>query len=252
MVDEPADLASQQAEFAQWVRQPDTAQTPDGIEPRRMKIYRELVYNNIEDFVARGFPVLKTLLDEQQWHLVIEAFVGTHRANTPYFLEIGEEFLAYLQQSACQFDFLPAFTLQLAHYEWIELVVDTAEAEPLAALSESPDLLDGIPVVNSAAWSLAYNYPVHQIRVDFQPTAPLDTPVYLVVYRNRDDRVAFLEVNAATARLLELLNAGKHSGREAIAQLGEELGQTQSAQLVDFGLRTLEKLLSVGILAGTR
>ena len=252
MIKQPTDLASQQAEFAQWVRQPDPECTPDGIEPRRMKIYRELVYNNIEDFVSRGFPVLKSLLDEQQWQRLIGAFVGDHRANTPYFLEIGEEFLAYLQKHGQDFEFLPVFTLQLAHYEWIEVAVDTAETEPFADQTQAVDLLDGIPGVNTAAWSLAYDYPVHQIRVGFQPAEPLDAPVYLIVYRNREDRVAFLEINAATARLLELLKEGGRSGRAAVLQLGEELGQPESDQLLEFGLQTLEKLLSVGILTGTR
>ena len=45
-----------QRAFAAYVREPLGQPLPEGIEPRRMKIYAELVYNAFEGFVAGGFP----------------------------------------------------------------------------------------------------------------------------------------------------------------------------------------------------
>ena len=38
------------------------------------------------------------------------------------------------------------------------------------------------------------------------PDAPADQPVYLAVYRNADDKVGFLELNAVTAGLLNAID----------------------------------------------
>ncbi|MCW9031410.1 MAG: DNA-binding domain-containing protein, partial [Gammaproteobacteria bacterium] len=49
-----------QYEFAAHIRNPALNQKPADIEARRMKIYNELFYNNIEDFIANTYPVLKS------------------------------------------------------------------------------------------------------------------------------------------------------------------------------------------------
>ena len=54
-----------QYQFAATIRDPENKPAPDNIEPRRMTIYRELFYNNIEGFIANGFPVLRQItIDE--------------------------------------------------------------------------------------------------------------------------------------------------------------------------------------------
>jgi hypothetical protein len=48
---------------------------------------------------------------------------------------------------------------------------------------------------------LAYDYPVQMISPKFKPKSKLETPVYLIVFRNQQDQVKFLEVNSTTAYL---------------------------------------------------
>ena len=50
-----ADFRQLQRQFSAHIRDRDTFDYP-GIEDRRLRVYRELFYNNIEGFLRRGFP----------------------------------------------------------------------------------------------------------------------------------------------------------------------------------------------------
>jgi len=102
--------------------------------------------------------------------------------------------------------------------------------------------------VSPLAWSLSYHYPVHRICADFQPAEPPDKLTFLVVYRNREDRVRFLEINAVTARLLQLLEEGDCSGLEVLTLLSSELGYSDSRHLVQSGEALLQKLFGLSII----
>ena len=45
-----------------------------------------------------------------------------------------------------------------------------------------------------------------RIRPDFRPSEPPAQATHLLVYRNRDDDVKFMQLNAITQRLLEMLD----------------------------------------------
>lgn len=259
-----ADLARTQREFAAHLRNPDKYPAPASIEDRRLDIYRDLIYNNIESFIASGFPVLRSILGDGQWHSMVRDFVHRHQSRSPYFLQISEEFLRYLQEERCESPASagdPPFVLELAHYEWVELALDVSEEAFPAGLERNPDhaqLLDWVPVVSPLAWSLCYQFPVHQLGADFQPQQPPSSPTFLVVFRNRADTVGFLEANAATAHLLQLAAVagadtnGAKTGRQLLLQLARDMQHPDPDQLLDFGAELLGKLLSLDIIAGFR
>ena len=95
MVDKFSDI---QRAFAAHIREPNLHPAPTDIEDRRMKIYRELFYKNIEGFVSSAFPVLRKLYNDTHWHQMVRDFIHRHQSKTPYFFEISEEFLAYLER----------------------------------------------------------------------------------------------------------------------------------------------------------
>lgn len=242
-----------QRELTDFLRKPDERPGPAGIEARRLTIYRDLIYNNIEDFLATGFPVLHSLYDDDAWARLVRDFLASHLCQSPYFSEIGEEFLAYLQieRSAGADD--PPFLLELAHYEWVELALDIApEDVNEIAVDIEGDLLTQRPLVSPLAWPLAYRFPVHHIGAEYQPQAPGDNPTYLVVYRNREDSVQFMEVNAITHRLLQLLqDEATASGADALTQLAGEINHPDPAALTQFGLGLLTELKDASIILGT-
>lgn len=214
-----------QLAFARHMRAPDEYPAPEGMEDRRMGIYRELVYNNIESLIATVFPVLRSILNDSIWHSMVRDFIHRHECKTPYFLEISEEFLHYLVQvrGICADD--PVFLLELAHYEWIELALDVSE-DTLPAIDTLPaDLMAARPCVSPLVALLAYQYPVHKVSPRFQPQAM--TPTQLLVYRNRADKVCFMEANPLTQRLLSLLQSQSLTLSDALVIIAAELQHTE-------------------------
>jgi hypothetical protein len=240
--------------FAAHLRDPARYPAPPDIEDRRMKVYRELFYNNVEGFVASAFPVLRKLYDDVAWHCMIRDYFSRHRAHTPFFHRIAEEFLQYLQNEHAPSPEDPPFLLELAHYEWVELALAISEEEcDLAGVDPAGDLLDGVPVLSPLAWNLAYRYPVHRISPDFQPTEPGAQPTCIVVYRDRHDTVGFLEINVVTARLLQLIEEQPdRSGREQLQAIAAELRHPQPQVVIEGGREMLDSLRRRDILLGTR
>ena len=251
MADLP-EFQRKQYEFAAHIRDPDSAPAPDNIEDRRMAVYRELFYNNLLKLLSGTFPVLKTLHSKDKWRKIIRQFMVHHRAQTPYFLQVPREFLSFLEteyeMAADDFPFL----LELAHYEWVELAVSVSELDN-QDLDVDPDgdMLAGIPVKSKLADAYAYHYPVHRISADFIPSEPGPQPTYLVVYRQANDDLGFMELNPVTARLLELIqNNSSATGRELPLKLADEISYPDPEALVEHGAAALQEMRAAEILLG--
>jgi len=246
-----------QYRFAAHLRDPQRHRAPAGIEPRRMKIYRELFYNNVQGFLASAFPVLRRITPDARWHALVRDFFARHESHEPLFHKIAGEFLKYLEdrrprRGASRMDW--PFLRELAHYEWVELALSVSELEPAPQLADPDgDLLDGVPVVSPLAWSLAYRFPVHRIGPAFLPKEPGATPTHLIVYRDRRDEVKFIEANAVTARLLELLRGRcRISGRAQLARIARELKHPQPQAVIAQGATILAGLRERDIILGTK
>lgn len=251
MAEQPAFLRAQ-IEFAAHIRDPEHCQRPADVEDRRMAIYRDLFYNNVEGFVSSGFPVLRSLYEDRAWQRLVRSFFVHHRCKTPYFLEIAQEFLHYLEHEHPKDPADPPFLVELAHYEWVELALQIEdEAVDPDGVDPQGDLLNGIPVLSSLAWVLSYRFPVHRISPDFCPCEPPAAPTHLLVLRDRSDHVRFHEINAVTARLLTLLGEdSSKSGRELLLQIAAELQHSKPDSVVVNGLQILEDLRRQGVVLG--
>ena len=250
---ETPDFIARQYAFAAHIRDPLTHPAPDGVEDRRMAIYRELFYNNIAGFIESGFPVLHAVMDETHWHAMVRDFFVQHRCETPIFTEIAREFLEYLQTERGEVAGDPGFLRELAHYEWVELAlsIDQNDIEQLSYRHDG-DLLDQHPLISPLAWPLSYQYDVHHISTDYQPEQAPEQATHVVVYRNRDDEVRFMTVTPVTQRLLYLLiENDTMTGREALSQIARELQHPDPSQVIDHGLLTLRELQQRDIVLGT-
>ncbi|MFK7885366.1 MAG: DUF2063 domain-containing protein [Gammaproteobacteria bacterium] len=244
----------QQFALTAHIRDPDGAPAPAGIEDRRIAVYRDLFFNNVDKLLASSFPVLRKLLGDDRWRLLVRDYFSTHRAKTPYFKEVPQEFLQYLHEERGARDEDPAFLYELAHYEWAELAVSLLpDAELPADLDATLSLLDGIPVLNNAAWSLAYRFDVHRIAMNHQPDTPPEQPTFLVVYRRPDYDMGFLEINAVTARLIELAQRDEGAaGRTLLTRIAEELNHPNPDVVVQGGADILRQLAEHHIIVGAR
>lgn len=249
----PDRLAAQQVAFAAHLRDPEHRPAPEAIEDRRMAIYRELFYNSLEGILATNFPVLRKLRGDAWWHALVRDFYREHKAHSPLFPELGRELLQYLE-SRRRRDEDPPFLLELAHYEWVELALslDETRLEEISC-DRDGDLLDGVPVSSPLAWPLAYRFPVQQIRADFQPECPPDTPTFLLIVRNRDDNIHFKVIDALGFKLMQRLHDNEQcrSGRELLRALAEESGAVALDAFIADGGSLLNQLRQRDAVLGT-
>ena len=250
---DPTTFKDRQYAFAAHIRDPQNVAAPEGIEDRRMAVYRKLFFNNLFSLLGTFFPVMRKIHSDEDWRRFIRGFMVRHQAQTPYFLQLPEEFLAYLQN-----EFEPTdsdFPFELAHYEYAELALSVSEDETdLSGVDADGDLLAGVPVKSALAWAYAYNYPVHRISPEYLPTASETAPAFLALYRDRNDAVGFLELNAVTAALLDDIenNAAQLTGEALLRELATRINYPDADALVQHGAAALREMRDLDILVGTR
>ena len=246
------DFKQVQYDFAKHLRNPAKFPQPDNIEARRMKIYSELFYNNVEGFMSNAYPVLRELTEDEKWHRMIRDYFEKHKASTPLFQEMPREFLKYLEneREAEQDDY--PFMLELAHYEWVELALSVTDIEnDYSNVDTEGDFLEGVPVLSKTAWPLNYSYPVHEISNELLPQQPGEQPTYLVVYRDNDDDVHFLDINPVTAQLLQFITEDSGlTSTQMLTQIAEQLNHPNPDVVIQGGLQILHDLKTRGAIIG--
>ena len=248
-----------QYRFTAHLRDPDNCPAPAGIEDRRMGIYRDLVFCNVEMFLSANFPVIRTLYDDTAWNALTRDFLREHQCHTPLFPEFGREFLRYLEarQQRCADDPPardPPFLLELAHYEWAELALSLDENDPQSVPHDpAGDPVAGVPVVSPLACVLGYRYPVQLIGPDYRPTEAPPQPTLLLLVRGRDEEVRFHEIDSLSAMLIERLQANTRcSGLACLDALLAERGEADTATLRDAGKAVLIELKMREAILGTQ
>lgn len=268
----PPDFLTTQHRFAAHIRDPRHQPAPPDVEDQRMAIYRDLFFNNMSSLLQPVFPVVHQLLGPSRWQALVRDFMVHHRANTPLFPELAQELLDYLgrerperlaarpgqdkngNQAVKEGASDPPFLLELAHYEWVEMALTISDEEITPQLADPDgDLLAAIPVLSPLAWALSYCFPVHRIGPDYQPAEPPAQPTQLVVYRNRQDQVAFLEINLVTARLLQLMkDHPTQTGLRLLETVANEMQHPKPGQVINAGAGLLADLRTRDVIIGTR
>ncbi|RZU47211.1 hypothetical protein EV700_1606 [Fluviicoccus keumensis] len=240
-----ADFRDIQAGFTDWIRHPGHAALPEGVTLQRMRIYRELLFNNIAGFVESAFPVLRSKLPAALWNQLVEDFFSRHNCRSPYFRDISREFLNYLQARERQ---EYPWMLELAHFEWAEIAAEVAEEDWPAFATGDVD--QGTPVLSPFVWPLLYAWPVHRFVEDMPDHKPV-TPTALLLHRSREHRVYCREIPLPAAALLESLQHNPEPLPDAVRRLASAHG-IDVAILRQHAKSWAAEWLANGIILGVR
>ena len=239
--------------FTRHIRDPKLNKRPQGVEARRMKVYNELLYNNMEGFLLACFPVLRKVLGSRKWSALVRDFFSQHRCHTPFFRQIPDEFVHYLKNERTQQATDPAYLQDLAHYEWVELMLSVSTREiDLAHVDAEGDLMSGCPVLNPLLSLQSYNYPVHRIGPRFKPTLEQKEETHFAILRNREDEVKFIVLNPVSMRLLYLLQTEFGSGMAALEQIAQEFKHPDPAVVLAGGMQILQSMQQSEVILGTQ
>ena len=183
----------------------------------------------------------------------MRTFFRDHPLHDPLFRTMPGEFVRYLEARGVQPGDLP-WLLELAHYEWVEVAV-TFDESRIDDVPHDPqgDVVHGVPVVSPTAWPLAYRYPVQQIRPDFLPQSAPDGITCLIVARNREDDVSFMEVDVLTLKLLQAVkeNPGT-TGLQCLSALADSFESGEREAMIESGKSILRALRARDVLLGTQ
>ncbi len=244
----PPEFQHFQLAFTAHIRDPKGSPRPPGIEARRMQIYSGLIYSNVESFLLTCFPVMREVLGSRRWARLVRAFLVTHRSHSPFFRQIPDEFIQFLQTEWEPSADYPKYVLELAHYEWMELVLSISMRAPdWDRIDSAGDLLEQCPMLNPVLANLHYHWPVQRISPRTR-VAPTET--YLLVFRDADEHIQFTEINAFTARLLDLLKTAELTGRAALEIIAAESRRAAPEALMQGGLVAMQDLCARGALLG--
>lgn len=243
------DFQRQQLQLAETIRK-NTGEL-EGIEPRRIKIYQDLFFNNVEGFCSSAFPVFKSLISEPDWLELVRAFFVNHHCETPHFCEIAQEFLEFLFEHYAEQLPYP-YMLELAHYEWAELASSVAITERNTKPQTQDFQLEQSYFVPESVMALSYQYPVHTISADNAKSVE-PSPTSLIVYRDFDQDVQFMLVDPLSIVSLQLLNQAQEQEQTlSVSQLINQINQLNPnlsvEQLNEYMNQAIPKYLSVGIL----
>ncbi|RZL10426.1 MAG: DUF2063 domain-containing protein [Rubrivivax sp.] len=243
-------LVDFQMSLGRHVRDPRRAVAPEGVSRRRLAVYDELVFNNLQGLLEPCFPVIRSVLG-RRWTRLVRQFCREARCHTPLFREVPGEFLQWLLNADTCVS-LPPWARELAHYEWAELAVDTmaVEVTPSEGALDLPPahLLASAVRVNPSLLNLHYQWPVQRIGPAHRPRKPQATSV--LIYRDRHDEVRFMAVEPASARLLHLLSAGGTTLAQAADAVALELGRTSPAALHAAALDQCRQWLASDVILG--
>ncbi|TCV85165.1 HvfC family RiPP maturation protein [Sulfurirhabdus autotrophica] len=238
--------------FTGHIRNPRENKRPQGVPARRMKVYNELLYNNLEGFLLACFPVLHKVSGKRKWAKLVRDFFSTHRCHSPFFRQIPDEFIHYLKNERGEQPEDPAFMRDLAHYEWVELMLSISNKEiEHNRIDPDGDLLNARPAITPLLSLQSYAYPVHKIGPRFKPTTEQKEDTHFAIVRNKNDEVKFILINPISMRLLTLLQSSSLTGKGALLQIATELQHPDPAVVLAGGLDILHSLYQSEVILGT-
>ena len=226
--------------------------------PEESRIYAELYYSTVESCLHMCFPICSELLGEESWQQLMQCFIKEHRCQSPLYREIPNEFISYLLTNKPVM-ILPEFINDLTHYEWMELILETAEENSTPTLfPQKITLLKSVPILNPVLHIVQYRYPVQDItasdtlwknwRMRTEPY--VQTSTILAGFRDSQEQVKFVELNPVTARLIEILKNNTRNQEHVLLQLSDEIQYSDPKQFLEFGRDMLKQLSEQHIIIG--
>ncbi len=218
-------LATLQRRWADHVRDPSVA-APDGIEARRLAVYRRLCIDSLDTLLAGSLPHLRQQLGTPRWRDTVEHYYARHTCQTPLFPRIADEFAAWLavQDTLA----LPGWAAELAHYESTRqsLYIEARDAgRLLQRVPEDSDVL----AVSPLARVLGYQWPVHEDEDEGPGSVLSAAPTLLLIRRLADFSLQVEQLSPVAYALLSVFGDDGAAVEAALRALSQAHGMATDA-----------------------
>ena len=219
--------------------------------PARLGLYRQLVRHNVVNVVSTMLERTRARLDAQvpgEFDRTVAAFLAAQGPRTPHLRDVPSELLSWAAPRWRADARVPAWLVDHAELELVDFTIGVApraaEPPPLADVTGDRSLVFGDPrVIVHLAWA------VHQRRDSEEP--PEQRPVHLLVYRDAEHVVRYLELTPLASEILERLFAGSPLAR-AMVDACAASDHPMNDAVLGGAARLLADLGERGVLLGAR
>lgn len=215
-----------------------------GAKQDRLHHYKRLIYTIIDDAIESAYPIARSILSDDQWKEMIDAFVTEHNCQHPQLFRMPEEVIQFAVDKNFAVKFDIPHLIDVLQFEWAEVEIHSMKDEVIPEISKVNDLLNSKLQFSPYCQLLALEYPVHHLRkID---VANSKGEYFMLVYREESGTVQYLELTALTHYLLIELSSGNLTLKNALdCVISEEENQNE---LYNLGVLFLKEMQAVNVL----
>ncbi len=228
--------------------------------PRRLGLYRQLVRHNVVNVVETMLERTRARLDLHvpgEFDRTVAAFLAAHGPRTPHLRDVPGELLAWAAPRWRADARIPSWLPDHAELELVDFTIGVApraaEPPPLADVTADRALVFGDPrVIVHLGWAVhpvGYHEARHERRESEE--APEQRAVHLLVYRDAEHVVRYLELTPLASEILERLFAGSPLA-QAMVDACAASNHPMNDAVLGGAARLLADLGERGVLLGAR
>jgi hypothetical protein len=202
-----------------------------GTTPNRIKHYRNLVWNVIEDSLQTAFPLSYKLLGINEWNKLVQDFFSNHNCKAFQVWKMPVEFYAYFSSKDLSLKNKYPFLQNLLLFEWKEIEIFMLEDTLVEKFHSRGNVLIDDLILNPDYELLQLDYPVHIKRAGDITTEDKGN-YFLLIFRNPENfEVQFIDIGIPHVWLIEHIIQEKKSVYHLTKQASETF-QTNEKDLL--------------------
>ncbi len=221
--------------------------------PRRLGIYRRLLRNNVINVLTAMLERTQARVDAivpGAFERTIDEWLAAVGPRTPHLRDVPSELLAWAAPRWAEDARLPAWIVDYAELELADFTIGVAPRPapppPLGEVAADRPLVFGDP-----RRLVRLGWAVHEMLSDDLRAAPEKREVAILVYRDGEHRVRYLDLTPLAAAILDELFRGRPLA-EAMVEACRAAGAPLDQSVLEGAAKLLADLGERGVLLGAR
>lgn len=218
----------------------------------RFLIYRKLVQNRLRAATRESIPRTVARRGKDPFIADFAEFMAEHACSSPYLRDIPAEFVEWVAPRWRENSELPRYLGDLARHELLEGDVRN-DPDGGESPTGKPIALDAALVFDGSARLLHYDFAVHKLSYATDDrTDPPEQSTHLLVYRDADVKVRYLELTTWAAAVMDRLLGADDTVQTGLLAAAASLGEPLDDDKLAKAATLFADLADRGVLLGAR
>jgi hypothetical protein len=236
------DTIKLQEKMASYCRQPAFTDVIEGSKSDRLHNYRRLVFNIIEDTLSDAYPITRSMMDDEEWMDLVNAFFSKHNCQSTQLWRMPFELVEFVEEDDYHTKIGRPYLLELLYFEWLEIEVYQSPDKPHKEFTIKGDILNNEIVVNPDHKIVQLSYPLH--KKNHSELESQKGIFYVLLFRHRETySVNFYEMSPFLVQVFTFLAQNEITLKNALLTVGKANGVTDENMLYAHGEKFGKQLL---------